>query len=212
MKLSLPLALLIGFAPTARADDFYPPEAGAGWLQLRTGFSFADTATLDGFVGLETSGDPAMVLGIGAHWRTSRLDFGAIFESMSSFSFPGVSRDQRVGSQFRAAAHLRWRYIEDTWGALYLALSPGVIVFDHAPALRFQASQTLGASDSTVDRHTLGFSFGFDFGVLIYISEDLAAALHLDVITSNTALNTEFGDVELDMIRGLFAAGLEWRM
>lgn len=197
-------------APTARADG--PPESGAGWLQVRTGVTFADAATIDGFIGLEGNGDPTMVFGLGAHWRTSRLDFGAIFESYSSWSFTGVARDQRVGAQFRAAALLRWRYIEDTWGSLYLALTPGLVVFDHAEPMRFQVAQSIGASDRTVDEHSLGFSFGFDFGALVYLTEELGLALHLDVVTSNTALATEGGDVDLGMVRGLFAVGLEWRM
>lgn len=203
------LALLVS-ASTSRAEG--PPESGAGWLQVRTGATFADAATIDSFVGLESNGDPAMVLGLGAHWRTTRLDFGAIFESFSSWSFTGVARDQRVGAQFRAAAFLRWRYIEDTWGSLYLALTPGLVVFDHAEPMRFQVAQSIGVSDRTVDEHSLGFSFGFDFGALFYMSEDLALALHLDVVTSNTALATEGGDVDLGMVRGLFAVGLEWRM
>ena len=195
---------------SARADG--PPESGSGWLQLRTGATFADAATIDSFVGLESNGDPAMVLGLGVHWRTSRLDFGAIFESHSSWSFTGVGRDQRVGAQFRAAAHLRWRYIEDTWGSLYLALTPGLVVFDHAEPMRFQVAQSIGASDRTVDEHSIGFSFGFDFGALFYMSEDLAFSLHLDVVTSNTSLATDGGDVDLGMVRGLFAVGIEWRM
>lgn len=201
---------LITSSSIARADG--PPDSGAGWLQLRTGATFADAATIDSFVGLESNGDPAMVLGIGAHWRTSRLDFGAIFESYSSWSFTGVARDQRVGAQFRAAALLRWRYIEDTWGSLYLGLTPGLVVFDHAAPMRFQVAQSIGVSDRTVDEHSLGFSFGFDFGVLVYLTDEVALALHLDVITSNTSLATEGGDVDLGMVRGLFAVGLEWRM
>lgn len=206
----LALATALLTSSSSRAEG--PPESGAGWLQLRTGATFADAATIDSFVGLESNGDPAMVLGLGAHWRTSRLDFGAIFESYSSWSFTGVARDQRVGAQFRAAAMLRWRYIEDTWGSLYLALTPGLVVFDHAAPMRFQVAQSIGASDRTVDEHSLGFSFGFDFGALIYLTEEVALALHLDVITSNTSLATEGGDVDLGMVRGLFAVGLEWRM
>lgn len=203
------LATLVSVS-TSRAEG--PPESGAGWLQVRTGVTFADAATIDSFIGLEGDGDPAMVFGVGAHWRTSRLDFGAIFESFASWSFSGVSREQRVGAQFRAAALLRWRYIEDTWGSLYLALTPGLVAFDHTAPMRFQVAQSIGASDRTVDEHTIGFSFGFDFGALIYLTEEVALALHLDVITSNTALATEGGDVDLGMVRGLFAVGLEWRM
>lgn len=208
MKLPLVVAALIGWSSTVRAD--YPPESASGWLQIRTGLSFADTLTLDSFIGLESNGDPGFVLGIGAHWRTSRLDFGAIFESLASWSFPGVSRDQRVGGQFRAAAHLRWRYIEDAWGALYIALSPGIMAFDHSPQVRFQAAQTVGAS--TTDRHTLGFSMGFDFGLLFYLTDELALALNLDVMTCTTSLDTDVGPIDLDMVRGLFTVGLEWRL
>lgn len=200
---------------SARASDPHlsAPESGAGWLQLRTGLTFADALTLDEFaLGLESGGDPGLVLGIGVHWRTTRLDFGAIFESASSWSFPGVSRDNRVGAQFRLAANLRWRYIEDHWGALYLALTPGLAVLSHAPPLRFQAAQLSGSPEGSVDTHTLGFTFGFDFGVLIYLSDELALALHLDLVTSSTALDTDRGEVDLDMVRGIFAVGLEWRM
>ncbi|HRE91157.1 MAG TPA: hypothetical protein PK095_18690, partial [Myxococcota bacterium] len=59
---ALALSLTSG-ASSARADG--PPESGAGWLQLKTGVTFADAATVDGFVALEGNGDPAMVFGLG---------------------------------------------------------------------------------------------------------------------------------------------------
>ncbi len=218
MKSATGLCILIAVGLGAPADAHAfegrvgPPGSG-GWLQIRSGVTFADSLTLNATdVGLTTTGDPGLVLGVGAHWRTSRLDFGALFESASSWRFASVSRDDRVGSQFRVAANLRWRYIEDTWGSLYLALSPGLTVHSHSPQLRFQVSQLDGSPEASVDTHTLGFSFGFDFGVLIYLSDVLGLALHLDLVTSSSALATESGEVDVDMVRGIFAVGLEWRI
>jgi len=212
--LCLSIAVALATAEGARAfEGLVEPPGSGGWLQIRSGVTFADSLTLNDFaLGLTSDGDPALVLGVGAHWRTSRLDFGALFETASSWAFPSISRDDRVGSQFRLAANLRWRYIEDTWGSLYLALSPGLAVLAHTPQLRFRASQLDGSSEASVDTHTLGFSFGFDFGVLIYLSDSLALALHLDLVTSSSALGTERGEVDMVMVRGIFAVGLEWRI
>lgn len=206
----------VGGGGVARADTGFtigPPRYARGWMHVRTGITFADALTLDDTaLGLQTNGDPALVLGVGAHWRTSRIDLGLTFESISSFAFAGLERDNRVGAQFRVAADLRWRYIEDHWGALFLRLTPGMSILAHADPMRFQVSELVGGDLASVDQHNVGFSFGFDFGVLIYLEERLALAIDLDVISAMTSIDTDQGEVDLDMVRGIFGLSLEWRM
>ena len=215
---ALAALMVIGLAsPAALASESEyrvgPPRYARGWMHVRTGLTFADSLILDdGNLGLDSNGDVAMVLGIGAHWRTSRIDLGVIFESMSSWAFAGLERDNRVGSQFRVAADLRWRYIEDTWGALFMRLTPGIATFSHADPLRFQVSELIGGDLDSVDQHNVGFSLGFDFGVLMYLDERLALSVDLDVVSAMTSLDTDQGEVDMDMVRGIFGVSLEWRL
>ncbi len=152
------LAALSVFTPTvaAAADPSQligPPRYARGWMHVRTGLTFADGLVLDdGSLGLESNGDPGFVLGLGAHWRTSRIDLGLLFEATSSYAFEGLERDNRVGAQFRVAADLRWRYIEDHWGALFLRLTPGISALSHSDPTRFQVAELVGGDLTTVDR------------------------------------------------------------
>ena len=201
----------------AHASDYFddengPPPYGDGWLQLEAGLTFTDVALLDDDSALDSVGTPAFVIAIGAIWRTAVLDLGVRVEALGSFQFQGLQRDDRVGPQFRAVANLRWRYVEDDWGALFLRLTPGVAVLNHADPLRFQASQLAGGNFDKVDRYNLGFTLGFDFGVLVYLSNTIALVFDMDLVSVTTSLGTSERDVDLTMIRGVFTAGLEWRM
>ncbi len=187
--------------------------AGSGWLEVRTGVSFGDSATIDQTLAITGKDDPAAVFGIGLHYRTARLDFGAIFEHAGSFRFAGLETLRRVGGQFRAAASLRWRYIEEAWGALFLRLSPGLMVFSHSDELRFQvANLTANADFRDVDTHNVGFSLGFDFGAVIYITDMVGVSLHLDIVAGTSSIGGLGQDFDYSVVRGLFTAGLEWRM
>jgi len=204
-------------APAAHAGDpsfaVGPPRYARGWMHVRTGITFSDNLILDnGSLGLVSNGDPAMVLGVGAHWRTSRIDLGVLFESTSSYAFAGLARDNRVGAQFRVAADLRWRYIEDAWGALFLRISPGISLLSHADPLRFQVAELLSTDLDGVDQHNVGFSLGFDFGVLVYLNERFALAIDLDIVSAMTSLDTNAGEIDLEMVRGIFGLTLEWRL
>lgn len=216
-RLLLAIMVLALAAPAALASDSEyrvgPPRYARGWMHVRSGLSFADGAVLDdGNLGLDSNGDVGLLLGVGAHWRTSRIDLGVIFESLSSWAFSGLERDNRVGPQFRVSADLRWRYIEDTWGALYLRLTPGISAFSHADPLRFQVSELVGGDLDSVDQHNVGFSLGFAFGVLVYLDERVALAVDLDVISASTSLDTDQGEVDLDMVRGILGVSVEWRL
>jgi len=205
------------FETAAQASDpafsIGSPRYARAWMHLRTGITFADNLILgSGALGLESNGDPALVLGVGAHWRTSRIDLGVLFESTSSYAFAGLERDNRVGPQFRVAANLRWRYIEDNWGALFLRITPGLTAFSHSDPLRFQVSELLGTNLESVDQHNVGFSLGVDFGVLVYLDERFALAIDVDLVSAMTSLDTDGGEVDLDMVRGIFGITVEWRL
>ncbi len=214
----LALVLTGGASAPAHADDDFdfgtsaPPPYGDGWLQLEAGLTFTDVALLDEHSTLDSVGTPAFVVAVGAIWRTPALDLGVRLEALGSFQFQGLPRDNRVGPQFRAVANLRWRYVEDDWGALFVRLTPGVAVLSHADPLRFQASQAAGGDFDAVDRYNLGFTVGFDFGVLVYLSNRIALVFDMDLVSATTSIGTHVRDVDLTIIRGVFTAGLEWRM
>ena len=217
MSRLLLLGALLATTDAAFASDsgfsVGPPRYARGWMHVRTGITFSDNLTLDNFgIGLASNGDPAFVLGVGAHWRTSRIDLGILFEATSSYAFAGLERVNRIGSQFRAAADLRWRYIEDSWGALFLRITPGISALAHADPLRLQVANLRGTDIESVDQHNVGFSLGFDFGVLVYLDERFALAIDLDVVSAMVSLDTDAGEVDLDMVRGIFGIAIEWRL
>ncbi|MCC6622288.1 MAG: hypothetical protein IT385_13580 [Deltaproteobacteria bacterium] len=200
-------------APSVLYDVSRPPPASTGWIRVHTGLTFADTLTLaDNSAQLDGEGAPGMVLGVGAHWRTTRIDLGVLFESSSSFYFKQIAQEFPTGGQFRATANLRWRYIEDAWGALFMRLTPGLMVFRHADAVRQQVALLDGSSMPGVDTHSVGFSLGFDFGLLIYINDDVALSFDLDIVSGTTTLGTSRGEIDFGLVRGFFTAGVEIRM
>ncbi len=186
--------------------------AGSGWLSVRTGLSFGDLISLDDVVAIQAKRDAGASFGVGFHYRTARLDLGVDVEHLGSFRFAGVDRLERTGGQFRAVANVRWRYVDAGWGALFLRLAPGLMVYSHADALRAEAGKIGGGAADDVDAHTLGFTLGFDFGGLITLSDRVALAAHLDIVTGTTRLGARDGDVDYTLLRGLFSLGIEWRM
>lgn len=215
-RVLLALALATFATTTSRAEPergLASPPTSTVWLHARTGITFSDTLTLgQSEISLATNGTPSMTLGLGAHWRTARVDLGVYFEALSSWSFPGLARQNRVGSQFRAVADLRWRYVEDAWGSLFLRLTPGLMVMSHADPLRFQVAGLAQSDLDDVDRHNVGFTLGFDFGATLYVSDSLAVSVDLDLISVTTSLGTASDDIDYSMVRGIFGLGLEWRL
>lgn len=187
------------------------PSEDSAWLHLRTGVTMSDAAVLDGTgTSLQSTDAPTLALGIGAQWRTAGFDFGLGFEQLTSWSFEGLERANRAGAQFRATAELRWRYVDDRWGALYLSLNPGLGVMDHADPLRFQIANIDGSPLDSVGEHSLAFAFGFGFGALIYATESFLISIDLEVISFTSSVGTAGREVDLDMVRAVFGAGIEW--
>lgn len=219
---ALAVALTVATSPTGAArasseDPLYAPmrspPSSTGWVHVHTGLTFADSLTLgQSLVMLQGAGAPGMSIGVGAHWRTSRIDLGVMAEALSSFYFRVVEKDFQTGGEFRAAANLRWRYIEDSWGALYMRLTPGLMVFRHSDPIRNQVAAVDGSQLASVDTHSVGFSLGFGFGVAIYLSDETALTVDLDIVSATSTLATQGGEVDYGLVRGVFAAGFEWRM
>jgi len=192
-------------------------RSGDGWLSAWTGVSFGDTVVLGNGSGAASLAgrSEAPVFGIDAYYRTSRLDLGLLFEALGSSRFTGLAGDNRIGSHFRVAASLRWRYLDAPWGALFVRLSPGLSVLGHSDALRAEVVGVTGgdATDfARADEFSLGFSLGLDAGALIYLSDRLALSLQVDVLTNTASVGAPGGSVAYAGFRGLFTVGLEWRM
>ncbi|PKN58112.1 MAG: hypothetical protein CVU56_07540 [Deltaproteobacteria bacterium HGW-Deltaproteobacteria-14] len=216
-------ALAVGAGPAAHALEGVvageAAPASGGWVSAWLGVGSVDSVLLanDGATDARTLDGTAAapVFGVAVHYRTSRLDLGLLLEGLGSGRFAGLARDQRLGSQFRVAASLRWRYLDESWGALFVRLAPGLMVFGHSDALRAQAAELAGGDAlrfEEVDEFGLGFTLGLDFGALVYLSRRVALSLQLNVLTNATSLRALGTDVSYTAIRGLFTVGLEWRM
>ena len=189
------------------------PSDDSAWLHLRSGVTTADTVVLDDFVDtLQSTDSTTLGLGVGIHWRTAGFDFGLRFDQLTAWSFEGLERANRVGAQFRTSAELRWRYVDDRWGALYISLNPGLGVMDHADPLRFQIANIDGSPLDAVGEHSLAFAFGFGFGAIIYATESFLVSIDLEVVSFTSSIGTAGREVDIDMVRAIFGAGIEWEI
>jgi len=202
-------ALLVLLTPAAHGALV---PSGTGWIEVRAGLTFGDNILLDQSVSLPCEDAPGPAFAVGAHYRVSRYDLGLSVESLGSFGFAGLERTNRSGSQLRVAAKLRWRYVEEPWGALFIRLSPGFTAFAHSDELRVQAGRLRNASLAQTEARTFGFSLGFDFGMMMYLSQHIVLAAHVELLTANTTLNVRDDAVDYSVVRGIFAIGLEVRM
>lgn len=214
-RASLGIALCLGGAGCLSALAGGPGDLGApadtGWLSARAGVGLVDTLQ----VGLEEPGQgaaSALAFGVGLHYRTARFDVGGLFEGFGASRHGDAGREAPIGSSFRAAGTLRWRYLEQPWGALYLRLAPALMVLGHSDALRDRVAGFVEGDREAVDALTVAFSLGADAGLLVYLSEGLALSLGVDLVTAATTVGTEVGGVGYNTVRGLFTVGLEWRM
>ncbi|TNF32319.1 MAG: hypothetical protein EP329_10620 [Deltaproteobacteria bacterium] len=218
----LALALLVaslGLGGSGTAHAARAPADGDGWLSAWSGLSFGDTIVLGNADATDAvtlnGGGEAPLFGIDAHYRTTRLDLGVILEGLGSGRFDGLELTHRIGSQFRVAANLRWRFVDEAWGALFVSLAPGMMIFGHSDALRGQVVQLTGGDVlgfEEADEFSLGFTLGLDFGGLVYLSERLALSFKLAILTNTTSIKARDQDVSYTAVRGTFTAGLEWRM
>ena len=191
--------------------------SNTGWVDAHGGFTFADTLVIGSALTLDGDGTPAGGFGVNVFYRTPRLDLGGLVESIGGFRFESLNSTFTTGSHLRVAASVRWRYVDETWGALFLRLAPGASIFRHSDKVRLSVAQLVGRGQAGDDFEgvsdvTAGFSLGFDFGALIYASDRVAISAHLDVVTAATSLDAFGTDLEYATIRGLFSIGIEWRM
>ncbi len=212
---------LLAAGPAAAGSD-RAPAAGAGWLWVQTGLSLHDVVAFDTAAARQSEGGGALVFAVGAHHRFGAVDLGVLVEHLASVDLvdplPGTAPAAPTpsGGQVRAAASLRWRYLEGGLGALALGLTPGVLFLDHADGLRAEAAALAtgddGAALDGVDTHGLGFCLGLDLGALAYLDDGLAVSARLSLVVGHAALGTSEGELDLSLLRGHLSLGLEWTM
>ena len=215
----------------ARAGGPSPLDGGHGWLSAWGGAALDDTVLLGdgaeaGSLALESL-SAAPLFGVGGHYRAGPVDVGLVLEALGSGRFGDEAPGERLGSTFRAAAALRWRATEASWGSLFVRLTPGLVVLGHSPALRARAAEltaavadeAAAAADGEVEAPTasaeeasVGFTFGFGAGIQLALSARLALVVQLDVIANLSAVATDDGGLAYRSVRSTLAAGLEWRM
>lgn len=195
-------------APAAQARR--PPPHRTAWLDVRTGLAFADSVTVDSS-SIGATSDPAPLFGIGAHWRTRRLDVGAFVEHLGSGRYQRLASRARIGSQIRAAATLRWRYVEQPWGGMYARLSPGLAIIRHSDTFRLDTADSIGRSFEDIEVRTFGFTFSVEVGLSVYITQRVAAFGEFSIINTLARLRRSDEDLDYTRVRGAFVVGVEVR-
>lgn len=202
------LASLCLASPGAAART--PPPTRSAWVDVRTGLAFADTVTIDSS-SIGATSDPAPIFGVGAHWRTNRLDVGAFVEHIGSGKYQRLASKARIGSQLRASATVRWRYVEQPWGGMYARLSPGLAIIRHSDTFRLDTADSIGRDFTDIEARSFGFTFSVEVGLNIYISQRAAAFAEFSVINTLSRLRRSDEDLDYNRVRGAFVFGIEVR-
>ncbi|MCB9729451.1 MAG: hypothetical protein H6744_08885 [Deltaproteobacteria bacterium] len=208
LAVALALALATLSAPAARART--APPTGTAWVGVRTGLAFIDSVSIDAS-SVESTSDPAPLFGVGAFWRTRRLDVGAFVEHIGSGRYQRLASKARIGSQIRAAAALRWRYVEQPWGGMYARLTPGLAIIRHSDTFRLDTADSVGVELADMDVRSFGFSMSFDLGLEVYVNSRVAVSAEFSLINTVTRLRRGAEDLDYNRVRGVFVVGLELR-
>ena len=178
------------------------------WVYARGGVAFGDAVLIEDDA-LETSFGAAPTVAISLHYRVSRFGFGLVIEGLGGGTFRGLDRERAIGGHLRIAPSVRWRYVDRPWGALYLQVAPGYGLFAHSDAVRFRAGSLVGKDLEEIPTVSHGFTIGFELGLLIYVADDWAANLAMDVVLG-TGEMSERDNLTYTRVRALVGLGLEW--
>ena len=213
------LLLIISAPAHARSPLTRPPPGGNVWVEAHAGWAFSDVLALreagDEFgpkIEPETTDDGGLAFGVGVHWRARRFDLGGFVESIASGAFARLESSARFGSQVRFASMLRWRYVDEGWGGLYVRLTPGLGIFELSDPLRFEVSKISSAQQfQDVDDRVFGFTMGFKMGIHFYLADRFSALfLELGSVLGTASVLDGADQVSYTRTRGLLVVGLEW--
>lgn len=188
------------------------PERGF-WVGVHGGATFGTNVTIGNLTPLDSTDTADAAFGLSAYWRTTRFDIGAQVDSIGSGTFMGLSRERRIGSKTRVAALLRWRYLDESWGGLFMRLSPGWVALSHSDHIRSQVAVNLGREADQIggiDTYNGGFTFGVDFGFMVYFTRDFAALLEIEIVTSTATIQEGSEETDFAVVQPVFSIGIEF--
>ncbi len=221
----LALALLAGAvaapAPAAAYESvrvrWYESYRGL-WLGFHAGVSFGSSVSVDDAT-LPDSDATDPMFGLALHYRLRRFDLGLVIDNIGGGAFQGFDSDRPVGGMSRVAAMLRWRYLDEPWGGLYMRLSPGWMALSHSDHIRAEIARAAGRDNPNqlsdlegIDTYNSAFTLGIDFGVLIHLWEGVAAFAELETVTASTTLRVDGQDIDYNLVVPIFALGIETRL
>ena len=209
--------LVIAFVVVGSPDAFGGDRrSGRVWITAHAGVTFGTSVTLEqeGVTSEDLSSadgvDP--LFGISAYYRTAFLDFGVLVDSVGGGLFADDDADRPIGGKLRVAALVRWRYLNERWGALVLGLRPGWVGFNHSDYLRNRVALQLGREPGQldgIDTFNSGFTFGAHVGVVFYLSDSASVFVEAEAMTAVTGLQSNDAAVDLDTAQPLFTIGVE---
>lgn len=219
----IPALVLVAWVALAPVDAgaLEPAPASTVWVSFHAGATFATGATLSTAgtaTTLDSAGVPDAVMGLGVHYRTSRFDLGLLMSGVGGGAFrgDGDGRERRLGGMARVAALLRWRYLNDDWGALTLRVSPGVAFVSHSDSLRAEVAAAIGRRrtelDGVVDSHNTAFSIGIGFGLMLNLTRAILAYLEFETLTTATTLQEGASEVGYSTVQPSVMLGMEARL
>ena len=188
------------------------------WFTVHGGVTLNAAVNLDSTgssLTLEATEDAAASFGISCLYRATRLDVGVGLHQFGSGSFRGLNRARPIGGKARLTALLNWRYVEESWGAMYMGFSPGVAFVQHTDHLRSQVALILGRQPTQltgIDDFNSGFSFGSSFGLLLRVRDTLSFYAEAQIVITTVEMQQGSESVDYISAQPLFHIGLAARL
>lgn len=208
----LAISLLLSASFDARAALERPPR-GSGWIGVRSGV-VVDTQIGGGILDITTKTLLAPTFGVNVEYRLGRVDIGGVFEALGGTTFLLQNRRRRLGGQMRGAATLRWRFVEQNWGAFYSRLGIGWVGTRLTDGFRdaLVEAQGDGTTRADVQQRAHGLAASSAVGVTIYPSKRVAAFIEAEITAEVFSMRIDGERSPLSVTRTSIAAGVLWRL
>ncbi|MCB9729449.1 MAG: hypothetical protein H6744_08895 [Deltaproteobacteria bacterium] len=204
---------VVALAPTAARAAFERAPGPSGWVGVRTGL-IVDTRIGGGILDITSRTLLAPAFGVSAEYRFGRVDVGGVFESLGGTTFILEGRRRRLGGQMRGALTLRWRFMEQRWGAVYTRLGIGWAGTRLNDGFRDAVveAQGDGTERADVSQRAHGITASSAFGLILYPSTRVAAFIEGDVMTELFSMRIDGDRTPLSVTRTSVSVGVIWRL
>ncbi len=152
---------------------------------------------------------------VGVHYRAARFDIGLMAGGMGSGGLRGLERNRQAGAKARICASVRWRYIDEPWGGLFLRFAPGLALLDHSEAMRSEVAIASGLQPdqiADIDAFNAAFTVGSSLGVILHIERWISVYLEFEVVATLTDMQDGTELVGYTAIQPIVALGFEARL